>query len=73
MFANFSGHQVEQTRLRQAINLCVEIEGFEDVANRWRKGLDVGAQVLANVRLIAHQPLHVQRRRVVKKLLRLLQ
>ena len=51
----------------------MEIKAGEDVADVFRKRLDVGDQVLADVVLVAHQFLDVERRRVVKKLPRLLQ
>jgi hypothetical protein len=47
------GHQIEQSGLRQAVDLHVKIEVLEDVAHRGRERLDVGAQVLADVVLVA--------------------
>ena len=60
------GDQVEQPGLGQPVDLGVEVEALEDVAHRGREGLDVGEQVLPDVVLVAHQLLHVQRRRVVE-------
>ena len=62
------GDQIEQPGLGQAVDLGVEVEGLEDVAHGGRERLHVGEQVLPDVVLIAHQLLHVERRRVVEKL-----
>ena len=62
------GHQVEQPGLGQPVNLGVEIEAGEDVAHGWREGLDVGAQILADVVLVAHELFQVQGRGIVKEL-----
>ena len=64
------GDQVEQAGLGQPVDLGVEVEALEDVAHGRREGLHVGAQVLADVVLVAHQLLHVERRRVVEELAR---
>jgi hypothetical protein len=62
------GHQVEQPGLVEPVDLRVEVEALEDVAHRRRERLDVLAQVLADVVLVAHQLLQVERRRVVEVL-----
>ena len=62
------GDQVEQLGLGEAVDLQVKLEGLEDVAHGGRESLRVGAQVLADVVLVAHQLLHVEWRRVVEKL-----
>ena len=67
------GHQVEQAGLGQPVDLGVELEALEDVAHGGRERLHVGEQVFADVVLVAHQLLHVQRRRVVEELARLAQ
>jgi hypothetical protein len=64
------GDQVEQPGLGEPVDLRVELEALEDVAHRGRERLDVGAQVLADVVLVAHQLLQVERRRVVEELAR---
>ena len=60
--------EVEQPGLGQPVDLGVEVEPLEDVAHGGRERLDVGAEVLADVVLVAHELLQVQRRRVVEKL-----
>ena len=62
------GHQVQQPGLGEPVDLGVEVEALEDVAHGGRERLHVGAQVLADVVLVAHQLLHVERRRVVEEL-----
>ena len=62
------GDQIEQTGLGEAVDLQVELEALEDVPHRRRKRLDVGAQVLADVVLVAHQLFQVERRGVVEEL-----
>ena len=62
------GDQVEQAGLGQAVDLGVEIEALEDVAHGGREGLHVGAQVFADVVLVAHELLQVERRGVVEEL-----
>jgi hypothetical protein len=51
----------------------VEIEALEDVADRSGERLDVRPQVLVDVHLVAHQRLHIERRRVEEMDLRLAQ
>ena len=53
-------HHVQQPGLVELVHLQVELEALEDVAHRRRERLDVTAQVLADVVLIAHQPLHAK-------------
>jgi hypothetical protein len=48
------GRLVGQPRFLQPIHLQVELEALEDVAHRRREGLDVAAQVFADVVLIRH-------------------
>ncbi len=67
------GDQVQQSGLGQPVDLGVELEALEDVAHRGRERLDVGAQVLADVVLVAHQLLQVERRGVVEVAAGLLQ
>jgi hypothetical protein len=62
----FLRHEVEEISLRQSIDLRVKIEALEDVAHGGSERLDVGAQVLADIVLIAHQRLHVEGRGVVE-------
>ena len=62
------GDEVEQLGLGEPVDLGVELEALEDVAHRGREGLHVGAQVLADVVLVAHELLQVERRRVVEEL-----
>ena len=49
------GDKVEQPRLGEPVDLSVELEAFEDVADRRREALQVGAKVLADVALVAHE------------------
>ncbi len=67
------GDQVEQPGLGEPVDLGVELEALEDVAHGGRERLHVGAEVLADVVLVAHQLLQVERRRVVEELAGLLQ
>ncbi len=62
------GHEVEQVRLRELVDLRVELEALEDVPHRSGEALDVRAQVLRDVVLVAHQLLQVERRRVEEEL-----
>jgi hypothetical protein len=68
MFANFSVTRYSSPALAEPVDLRRELEALEDVAHRRRERLDVGAQVLADVVLVAHQLLQVERRRVVEVL-----
>jgi hypothetical protein len=61
------GDEIQEAGLAQPVDLGVEVEALEDVAHCRRERLHVGAQVLGDVHLVAHQPLHVQRRRVVEQ------
>ena len=65
------GDEVEQPGLGEPVDLGVELEALEDVAHGGRERLHVGAQVLADVVLVAHQLLQVERRGVVEELARL--
>ena len=58
------GHQIKQLGLGQPVDLGVEFEALEDVADRGRKRLHVGEEVFPDMVLVAHQLLHVQGRRV---------
>lgn len=62
------GEEVEQPALRQPVDLRVEFEALEDVAHFRREGLDVSAQVLGDVVLVADQGFQVERRGVVEVL-----
>ena len=53
-------HHVKQPGLVELVHLQMELKALEDVAYCRRERLDVAAQVLADVVLIAHQPLHAQ-------------
>ena len=55
-------------RLGEAINLGVEFEPLKDVAHGGRESLQVSAEVFADVILVAHELLQVERRGVVEKL-----
>jgi hypothetical protein len=55
------GHQIEQAGLGEAVELRVELESFEDIADCRLEGLSVSEQVLPDVVLVAHQLLHVHR------------
>lgn len=63
----FLGDEVEQSRLVEAVDLGVEVEALEDVAHGGRKGLHVGAEVFADIVLVAHQLLQVERRGAVEE------
>ncbi|HLL02270.1 MAG TPA: hypothetical protein VK539_16910 [Myxococcaceae bacterium] len=67
------GDQVQQVGLLEPVDLGVELEALEDVAHRGREVLHVGAQVLANVVLVAHELLQVERRGVEEELAGLLE
>ena len=60
--------EVEQAGFIEPIDLGVEVEALEDVAHRGRERLHVGAQVFADVVLVAHEFLQIERRGVVEKL-----
>ena len=60
------GDLIEQLRFRQPVNLGEEVEAFEDVADGWRKRLDVGEEVFADVVLVADQLPHIHRRGVAE-------
>jgi hypothetical protein len=60
--------EVEQAGLGEAVNLGVELEALEDVAHGRGEGLQVGAEVLADMVLVAHELLQVEGRGVVEKL-----
>ena len=60
--------EVEQLGLGEAVDLGVELEALEDVAHGGRERLDVGAEVFADVVLVAHELLQVERRGVVEEL-----
>ncbi len=64
----FIGNLIEQSRLGQAVYLCVEVEALEDVPHRRGECLDVGIEVFADVVLVAHQRFHIQRGGVVEAL-----
>ena len=55
------GDEVKKISLLKAFDLPVKLEALEDLSHRWGERLDVAAQVFADVVLIAHQPLHVER------------
>ena len=56
----FLGHEVEQARLGQSVDLGIELEPVEDVANLRREAQDVAAEVQGDVVLIAHQRVQIQ-------------
>ena len=60
--------KVEQAGLRQLVDLRVKLEALEDVPHRRRERLHVGAQILADVVLVAHELFQVERRGVVEEL-----
>ena len=62
------GDEVEQAGLGQLVDLGVKLEALENVAHGRRERLHVGAQVLADVVLVAHELLQVERRGVVEEL-----
>ena len=64
----FFGNQIQQARLGQPLRLVIKIERFEDVSHGRRKRLDVGEEVFLGVVLVAHQLLHVERRRIEEQL-----
>ena len=66
------GHEVEQARFCELVDLRVELEGLEDVPNRRGEALHVGSKVFADVVLVPHQLLQVERRRIEEELLGLL-
>ena len=49
------GDEVEEAGLGQAVDLGVEIEALKDVTHGGREGVHVGAQVFADVVLVAHE------------------
>ena len=57
-------HLIEQLRLPEALDLLGEAEALEDVPDGGGEALDIGGQVGREVVLVAHQLLHVERRRV---------
>ena len=67
------GDEVEQPGFGQPVNLRVKVEALENVAHGGRERLHIRAEVFADVVLVAHQLLQVQRRRVVEELARLAQ
>ncbi len=64
----FLGDEVEQAGLPQAVELGVKLEVDANIADGGREGLEVGAQVFADVVLIAHQLLQIEGRSVVEEL-----
>ena len=62
------GDEVEQAGLGQLVDLGVKLEALENVAHGRRERLHVGAQVFADVVLVAHELLQVERRGVVEEL-----
>lgn len=60
--------EIEQVGLGEAVDLGMEVERLEDVAYGRAEGLHVGAEVFADVVLVPHQLLHVERRGVVEEL-----
>ena len=68
MFGELLRDEIEQPALGEPVDLRVKVEALEDVAHRRRERLHVGAEVFADVVLIAHQLLQVERRRVVEEL-----
>ena len=65
--------EVEQPGLGELVDLGVEVEALEDVAGGGRERLDVGPEVLADVVLVARDPLQAERRGVVEERPRLAQ
>ena len=59
-------HEIEEVRLRQSVDLDREFEAVEDVADVLRESADVGAEVRADIVLVADQLFEVERRRVVE-------
>jgi len=62
------GDEVEQAGLGELLDLGVELEALEDVAHGGRERLQIGAEVFADVILVAHELFQVERRGVVEKL-----
>ena len=62
------GDQIEQSGFAESVDLGLELESFEDVSYRRRERLDVGHEVFADMILVPHEFLHVQRGCVVKEL-----
>jgi hypothetical protein len=62
------GDPVERAALGETVDLGVEVETLEDIADRWREGLDVGVEVFLDVVLNTHEGLHVHGRGVVEAL-----
>ena len=58
------GDLVQENGTSKPVDMGVEIEFLEDVAHGGRECLHVGAEVLADVILIAHELLHVERGRI---------
>ena len=67
------GDDVEQPRLGELVDLSVKLKAFKNVAHRGRKRLHVGAQVFANMVLVAHQLFKIKRGGVVEQLTRFAQ
>ncbi len=67
------GDEVKQAGLVELVDLGVEVETLENVPHRGRETPEVGAQVFPDVVLVAHEPLQVERRGVVKELARFLE
>ncbi len=67
------GDQVEELRLGQPIDLGLEFEPLENIANGRGKALNVGVEVFTDVILVPHELLHVERRRVIEELAGLLE
>ena len=72
MLANFSVTRYSSPALASRSIWVWKSKHLEDVAHRRRERLHVGEQVFLDVVLVAHQLLHVERRRVVEQLARLL-
>ena len=49
------GDQIQQIRLGEALDVCVKIEAFENIAHGRREGFDVAVEIIADVILIARQ------------------
>jgi hypothetical protein len=62
------GDEVEEARFGELVDLGVELKALEDIADGRREGLNVRAEVFADVVLVAHELFHVERGRVVEVL-----
>jgi hypothetical protein len=62
----FLGHEIEEVRLGEPVDLHRELEALEDVAHVLREAAHVVAKMRADVVLIAHEPVKVEARDIVE-------